>query len=122
MKMRYSLVPSRAVGDCRLTFGAFRTLASLCLFTSVNGICFPNQNTVAAIRGISRPVVTRHMKQLRELGYVIDLEPIGKKLPGSFKRGNRYFVPANEFDLPPPLETARYDDPGEIRRPPNVYT
>ena len=122
MKMRYSLVPSRAVGDRRLTFGAFRTLASLCLFTSVRGICYPNQITVAAVRGVTRPVVTKHMKQLRDLGYVVDLEPIGEKVAGSFKRGNRYFVPTMERDLPPPLEVIRYDDPGELRRPPDVYT
>ena len=121
MRMRYSLVPSRAVGDSRLTFGAFRTLASLCLFTSINGICFPNQITLATIRGVTRPVITKHLNQLRDYGYVIDLEPIGRKYPRSFKRGNRYFVPTLERDRPPPLEIIRFDDPGDTRRPPDVY-
>ena len=85
MKMRYSLIPSRAVGDCRLTHGAFRTLASLCLFTSINGICFPNQTTLADIRGVRRPVVTRQLNQLRMYGYVVDLEPVGKNIRKDLK-------------------------------------
>ena len=121
MKMRYSLIPSRAVGDCRITHGAFRTLASLCLFTRINGICFPNQTTLADIRGVRRAVVTQQMNQLRMYGYVVDLEPVGKKHPKGFKRGNRYFVPTFEQDQPPPLEIIRFDDPGDCRRPPYVY-
>ena len=54
-------------------------------------------------------------------GYVVDLEPVGKKHSKGFKRGNRYFVPTFEQDQPPPLEIIRFDDPGDYRRPPYVY-
>ena len=120
MKMKYSLVPSRAVGDKRLTFGAFRTLAALCLYTSQRGICYPNQKTLAEVRGVTRPVITKHMGQLRRLGYVTDLVPIGKKHKNAFKRGNRMFVPTTEADQPPPLEELKYDILAESRKP-DVY-
>ena len=119
--MRYSLVPSRAVGDKRLTFGAFRTLATLCLFTSQRGICYPNQKTLAKIRGVTRPVITKHMGQLRRLGYVVDLVPIGKKHKNAFKRGNRMFVPTMGNEAPPTKEEIKYDTLSEYRIPPDVY-
>ena len=122
MKMKYALVPSRAVSDARLPFGAFRTLAALCCYTSVNGLCYPNQITVGDVRGVTQSCVAKHMKKLRELGYVIDLVPVGKKYPRAYKRGNRYFVPARAGDLPPPLEVIRTDILAEERRPPDVHT
>ena len=121
MKMKYSLVPSRAVGDKRLTFGAFRTLATLCLYTSQRGVCYPNQRTLAKVRGITQPVIAKHMGQLRRLGYVIDLIPLGKKHRHAFKRGNRYFVPTLGNEVPPPLEELKYDVLSENRAPPDVY-
>ena len=90
MKMRFSIIPSRAVADKQLSNGAFRTLASLTLFTSQMGICFPNQWTLADIRNCTQSNIAQQMKQLRELGYVIDLQPIGRKRRNSYKRGNRY--------------------------------
>ena len=121
MKMRYSIIPSRAVGDPRLPFGSFRTLACLCLYTSSRGIAFPNQITIGDVRGISQSCVAKHMRKLRELGYVVDLQPIGRKFPRAFKRGNRYFVPTREGDLPPPLEVIRTDILAEERTPPDVH-
>ena len=122
MKMRYSIVPSRAVGDRRITFGAFRTLAAMCCFTSVNGLCYPNQVTIASVRGVTQPVIAKHLRQLRKYGYVIDLWPIGKKKPNSYQRGNRYFIPIHEGDSPPPKEIIKEDCLLMNRRPPNVYT
>ena len=87
MKMRYSLVPSRAVGDQKLSNGSFRTLASLCLFTSQMGIAYPNQWTMADIRNCTQSNIAKQMKQLRALGYVVDLIPQGRKRRGSYKRG-----------------------------------
>ena len=120
MKMKFSIIPSRAVSDPRLPFGTFRTLAALCCYTSSLGICFPNQITVGNVRGITQSCVAKHMKKLRELGYVIDLESIGKKYPRAFKRGNRYFIPVREGDQPPSKEVIRDDILSEARRPPNI--
>ena len=121
MKMKYAIVPARACNDRDLTFGAFRTLACLCLYTSSNGICFPNQQTIADLRGVSRQVITKHIRQLRILNYVIDLEPKGKKYPRAFKRGNRYFIPTFKDDVPPPLEVIRTDILATERTPPDVH-
>ena len=122
MKMKYSIVPARAVGDRRITFGAFRTLASMCLFTSVNGICYPNQVTLASVRGVTQPVIAKHLRQLRKYGYVIDLLPIGKKRRNSFQRGNRYFIPTHAGEEPPSKEIIKHDYLAINRRPPKVYT
>ena len=61
------------------------------------------------------------MKQLRELGYVIDLQPIGKKRKNSYKRGNRYFVPIFANDPVPSWETIHADYIEEIRKQNSVH-
>ena len=121
MKMKYSIVPARAVSDPRLPFGAFRTLATLCCYTSSLGICYPNQITLGDVRGVTQSCVAKHMKKLRELGYVVDLVPVGKKYPRAFKRGNRYFIPTFKDDVPPPLEVIRTDILATERTPPDVH-
>ena len=121
MRMKYSIIPARAVSDPRLPFGAFRTLAALCCYTSSLGICYPNQITIGDVRGVTQSCVAKHMRKLRELGYLVDLQPIGRKFPRAFKRGNRYFVPTREGDLPPPLEVIRTDILAEERTPPDVH-
>ena len=121
MKMRYSLVPSRAVGDQKLSNGSFRTLASICLFTSQMGIAFPNQETLASIRGCCQSNISKQMRQLRLLNYVIDLQPQGRKRRGSFKRGNRYYVPVFANDPVPSWEEVRSDYLSEVRKPPHGY-
>ena len=94
-----------------------RTLSALCCFTSANQICYPNQSTLGDLIGVSRALVTRNIGILRDNGYIIDLEPIGKKHPWGYKRGNRYFVPTREGDVPPPLEVIRTDILAEERTP-----
>ena len=121
MKMRYSLIPARAVGDQDLSNGSFRTLASLCLFTSQMGIAFPNQETLASIRGCCQSNISKQMKLLRELNYVIDLQPQGRKRRGSYKRGNRYYVPTLANDPVPSWEEVRSDYLAETRKPPHVH-
>ena len=122
MKMRYALVPSRSVGDQELSNGSFRTLSALCLFTSQMGICYPNQETLASIRNCSQSNIAKQMKQLRALGYVVDLIPVGRKRRGSFKRGNRYYVPTLASDPTPSWEQVRTDYLAETRKPPHVHT
>ena len=121
MKMKYSIVPARAVSDPRLPFGAFRTLAVLCCYTSSLGICYPNQWTLATIRNCTQSNIAQQMKQLRELHYVIDLIPRGRKRRNSYKRGNRYFVPTLAGDPVPSWEMVRTDYLVETRRPPHVH-
>ena len=84
LNMRYLVVPSYTVSMTGLPHGAFRTLAAMCCFTSANGICYPNQETLASIRGVSQPTINNQIHKLRTLGVVIDLLPVGKKGPTRF--------------------------------------
>ena len=120
MKMRYSLLPARAVSDNRLRPSVLRTLSALCCYTSALGICYPNQITLATLLGVSQPFVAKNMCILREFGYVIDLVPVGIKHPRAYQRGNRYFVPVREGDAIPPLEQQRLDVLSPLRTPPEV--
>ena len=81
LNMRYSVVPSYTVSMTGLPHGAFRTLAAMCCFTSANGICYPNQETLAAIRGVSQPTINNQLQKLRVRGIVVDLVPVGEKKP-----------------------------------------
>ena len=118
--MRYSLLPARAVSDRRLKPAEVRTLSAMCCYTSALGICYPNQTTLAALLGVSQSFVSRNIGALRKFGYVIDLNPIGKKHPQAYQRGNRYFVPAQAGDPIPPLEQQRLDVLSPSRTPPEV--
>ena len=82
-------------------------------------VAYPNQSTLAALRGVSQQAISLQLKQLREAGAVIDLEPVGQKHPDAFQRGSRYFVPIRLGDQPPPLEVIRSDILAPVRRPPN---
>mgnify|MGYP001353879854 CR=1 FL=1 len=77
--MKYTLLPSWIVTDTDISHAAVRTCAALCCFTSVNGIAYPNQRTLAALRDVSQPAISQQMNQLRKAGAVIDLEPVGRK-------------------------------------------
>ena len=120
MNMTYSNVASYTVMMGELPHGAFRTLAAMCCFTSVNGLCYPNQATLAAIRGVSQPTINNQIQTLRALGIVIDLVPVGKKKPKAFQRGCRYFIPPRPGDQPPPLEVLKYETWADTRKPPDV--
>ena len=64
--------------------------------------------------------ISKQIKVLRRFGYVVDLVPVGKKKPGAFQRGFRYFIPTLEGDLPSPLEVIKSDILAEVRTPPDV--
>ena len=113
------MVPSYTVSLSGLPHGAFRTLAAMCCYTSANGICYPNQETLAAIRGVSQPTINAQLQMLRARGIVLDLVPIGKKKPYAFQRGCRYFVPNRPGDAPPTLEVLKSEFWADTRRPPN---
>ena len=113
--MKYSLL----LRDTDISHGAVRSCAALCCFTSVNGIAYLSQNTLAALRGVSLPAISAQSNQLRKAGAVINLELVGRKHRDAFKRGNRYFVPLRPGDQPPPLEIIRTDILAPVWRLPN---
>ena len=121
MKMRFSIIPSRAVADKQLSNGAFRTLGALCCFTSSMGIAYPNQTTLANVRHCSQSNINQQLQQLRRLGYIYDLQPRGRKRRGAYQRGCRYYVPVHANDPIPSWEMVRTDYLAQTRRPPNGY-
>ncbi len=90
--LAFSLIPSRAISDKRLSRNDFRVLGALCCYTSPKGICYPNQQTISIKIEVSRPNITRAIKRLTLFGYIRHLVPKGKKPLGAFKRGNRYQI------------------------------
>jgi hypothetical protein len=90
--LAFSLLPSRAISDKRLSRNDLRVLGALCCYTSPKGICYPNQETLYKNTGVARPNVSRAIKRLTIYGYVRHLIPKGKKLRMAFKRGNRYQI------------------------------
>lgn len=67
---RYSMIPSDAVCDTRLSHIQLRVLLAIGSFTSKNKAAYPKQRTIAEMLGIARETVNRSIKVLRELGYV----------------------------------------------------
>ena len=116
MKMRFSIIPSRAVADKQLSNGAFRTLGAMCCFTSQMGICFPNQWTLANVRGCTQSNVNQQLQQLRRLGYIHDLIPKGRKRRGAYQRGCRYYVPVFANDPIPSWEQIKTDYIADVRK------
>lgn len=90
--LAFSLMPSRAISDKKLSRNDIRVLGALCCYTSKLGICYPNQITLANNTGISRPNISKAIGRLSKFGYIRKLEPKGKKRRNAFKRGNRYQI------------------------------
>ena len=90
--LAFSLMPSRAIADKRLSRNDLRILGALCCYTSKLGICYPNQSTLSNKTGTSRPNISKAISRLSEFGYLRHLEPRGKKLKGAIRRGNRYQI------------------------------
>ena len=90
--LAFSLLPSRAISDRRLSRNDIRVLGALCCYTSPKGICFPNQETLYKNIGVARPNISRAIKRLTTFGYIKHLVPKGKKMPLAFRRGNRYQI------------------------------
>ena len=76
MKMKFSIMPSRAVSDQRLQPNVVRTLSALCCYTSANGICYPNQSTLGDLIGVSRALVSRNIGSIEYERAEILMKPI----------------------------------------------
>ena len=122
MKMRFSIIPSRATTDPELSNGCYRTLGALCCFTSSLGVAYPNQWTLAKVRHCTQSNINQQLKQLRRLGYIHDLIPKGRKRRGAYQRGCRYFVPVLADDPVPSWEQIKTDFVAESRRASRDYT
>jgi hypothetical protein len=67
---RLSVIPARAISDPELSDAAFRTLAALGLFGDRDGWCYPSYATLAAIRGVGKSAIAKHIAELSKRGYL----------------------------------------------------
>ena len=84
----FCVLPQRAVIDLRFKQhpAVFRVLAALGNYTSRQGVCWPNQATIARDLHLCQSTVSRHIKKLIEWDYI----RYAKKHPGL--KGNKYFM------------------------------
>ena len=85
----FCVIPQRAVADIRFKQypRTFMVLCALGNYTSRQGVCWPNQVTIAKVLGIkSQSTVSKHIKKLIDMGYI----RYAKKHPGL--KGNKYFM------------------------------
>jgi biotin operon repressor len=106
-KVLYALVPARAVHDKRIRGSTLAVLCCLCTYTSALGIAYPNQARMARDLGMHRTMICKAIRRLRDAGYVRLLVPKGMRLPGTFRRGNRYQVLVHGNEALPTKETVQ---------------
>ena len=85
----FCVIPQRAVADIRFKKypRTFMVLCALGNYTSRQGVCWPNQITIAKVLGIkSQSTVSKHIKKLIDMGYI----KYAKKHPGL--KGNKYYM------------------------------
>jgi hypothetical protein len=82
----YSVVPLRAIHDKRLTRGDLINLITLCSYCSNNGFTFVAYSTMAELRGLSQPNISRGMMKLQKLGYFEIVRKGYTGLRGALKR------------------------------------
>lgn len=85
---RYSIIPTAALEDDRLTAQELRILATLGSFLDKNYECFPSQATIAERAKCSRQTVNKALQHLADYGYI---QVIGSHR-GGLKRALRYRV------------------------------
>ena len=82
----YSVIPLRAIHDKRLTRGDLINLISLCSYCSNNGFTFVAYSTIANLRGVSQPYISKGMMKLQKLGYFEIVRKGYTGLRGALKR------------------------------------
>ena len=67
---RYSIIPTAALEDDRLTAQDLRILATLGSFLDKNYECFPSQATIAERAKCSRQTVNKSLQRIGDFGYI----------------------------------------------------
>jgi DNA-binding MarR family transcriptional regulator len=62
--------PAQAIGDDRLKARHWRVLAAFCVHADHEGYCWPSQETISDMTGLSRTTVAKAIKELTEFGYL----------------------------------------------------
>ncbi len=72
---RFSVYPSRAVLDHRLSINDIRTLLALGLHTNGSGVAFPTHQTISHYTGIGVAAIQASIRRLQGYGLIRRLEP-----------------------------------------------
>jgi hypothetical protein len=121
----FCVIPQRAVADIRFkTYPrTFMVLCALGNYTSRQGVCWPNQVTIAKVLGIkSQSTVSKHIKKLIDMGYI----KYAKKHPGL--KGNKYFmvfdpdVSEEDAAATATVDDRSYEEKPEIPKGPKMGT
>jgi hypothetical protein len=121
----FCVIPQRAVADVRFkTYPrTFMVLCALGNYTSRQGVCWPNQVTIAKVLGIkSQSTVSKHIKKLIDMGYI----KYAKKHPGL--KGNKYFmvfdpdVSEEDAAATATVDDRSYEEKPEIPKGPKMGT
>ena len=113
VNMMISALPARFVADPRfrqLPVRVLQTFGALCLFTSVNGICYPTQKLICQITGFDKADVSRDLLLLEEMGYITRVLSKSKRTHHALRRHVKY---RGWDEKPPPREI-----PGDDARVP----
>ena len=84
----FLVIPQRAILDKRMRHykATFMVYCCLGMYTSRQGVCWPNQSTIAKQLELNQSTVSRHIKKLIEWDYL----RYAKKHPGL--KGNKYYM------------------------------
>ena len=92
--------PAQAIGDKQLRPRHWQVLSALCMHADHQGYCWPSQETISDITGLSRKTVGKAIKELGDFGYV-KRERKQRRKSGRFP-GNTYKVIRRKLpDVPP---------------------
>jgi len=98
---RFSVYPSRAVLDHRLSINDIKTLLALGLHTNSSGVAFPTHQTISHYTGIGIAAIQASIRRLQGYGLIRRLEPKWFKGQSSPWLTDRYQVLYSETDALP---------------------
>jgi len=98
---RFSVYPSRAVLDHRLSINDIKTLLALGLHTNSSGVAFPTHQTISHYTGIGVAAIQASIRRLQGYGLIRRLEPKWFKGQSSPWLTDRYQVLYSETDALP---------------------
>jgi len=98
---RFSVYPSRAVLDHRLSINDIKTLLALGLHTNSSGVAFPTHQTISHYTGIGVAAIQASIRRLQGYGLIRRLEPKWFKGQSSPWLTDRYQVLYSETDQLP---------------------
>lgn len=113
---KWSVLPSRAVGDRELKERELRVLGALCIFANRAGVCWPAMQTLCDITGYAERITIHNaIKVLKRRKYLRQLSPKDYQETASGWHSNRYQVMWDKDDPLPTYEEIHIATPLQVR-------